>query len=226
MNPLSKLGARMRSLRRSDPLVWGLYLLAVQLFHRCKSAVWGAIFGARNFHCGPRSVIRGTAFIQFGPGFSAHSNLWLEAVSSYRGQTYSPRISFGSNVALSDGVHISCIDSIAIGNNVLIGSHVYISDHNHGIYRGSAQSTPSEPPAQRLLGGAGPVIIHDNVWIGDNAVLVGPLEIGPGTIIGANSVVRNSTPGNVMIAGAPAKLIRRFDEATASWERVNKNETE
>jgi len=64
------------------------------------------------------------------------------------------------------------------------------------------------------------VIVGDNVWIGDNAVIIGPVSIGRGAIIGANSVVRRDVPAYTMAAGAPARPIKRFDEAAGQWERV------
>jgi lipopolysaccharide O-acetyltransferase len=123
-------------------------------------------------------------------------------------------------VCFSEGVHITSIENITIGNNVLMGSRIYISDHNHGSYKGSKQSYPDEAPAQRILGGGGPVSIGDNVWIGDNTVIVGPASIGNGAVIGANSVVRGVVPPNSLVAGAPAKVLKVFNHHTGSWETV------
>ena len=62
------------------------------------------------------------------------------------------------------------------------------------------------------------MIIGDDVWIGDNAVIVGPVTIGRGSIIGANSVVRRNIPERTMAAGAPSRAIKRFSESTGQWE--------
>jgi len=117
-------------------------------------------------------------------------------------------------------VHISAIASIAIGNHCLFGSRIYVSDHNHGSYRGEQQSSPEEPPIHRLLGGGGPVVIGENVWIGDNSVIIGPATIGRGAIVGANSVVRGVVPSNTMVAGTPAKPIKIFNSKTGSWDKA------
>ena len=95
-----------------------------------------------------------------------------------------------------------------------------VRDHNHGIYNGEAHSSPEEAPAYRLLGGGGPVVIGENVWIGDNSVIIGPATIGKGAIVGANSVVRGVVPANTIVAGAPARPIKIFNSSTGSWDKV------
>ena len=155
-----------------------------------------------------------------GRSVSIFGGLWLEALQTYKGQSFDPKISVGDRVAFSKDVHISCIDRIYIGNGVLFGSHVYVSDHNHGRYAGDHQSNPDEPPAERELALGGAVIIGDNVWIGDNVVIVGPTRIGAGTIVAANSIVKGDIPSFMMIAGAPAKPIKQFDSSKKVWSKL------
>jgi lipopolysaccharide O-acetyltransferase len=196
----------------------------VQLFEKliakAKSSYCGFAFGARGLYLGPGCKVKGTRFISFGNNFFAHGNLWLEALVFYKGQQFVPSVQIGNDVSISERVHISCIEHVRIGNGVLIGSGSFIADHNHGIYSGIEQSIPSIPPAQRVLGGGGPVRIEDNVWIGDNVVIVGPVSIGTGSIIGANSVVRKDIPAHTMAAGAPARAIKCFNAQMGRWERV------
>jgi lipopolysaccharide O-acetyltransferase len=51
-------------------------------------------------------------------------------------------------------------------------------------------------------------------------VIVGPVTIGDGAVIGANSLVRQDVPPRTLVAGTPAKAIKRYDRNTESWERV------
>lgn len=204
----------------SDPPLWAAWLLLGRAIHKVKSFVIGSLLGAPGLYLGPGCVIKGSRFIRFGSRVYAQGHLWIEAVTAYQEQRFSPRIEIGDAVAFSEGVHISCIEHVSIGSGVLIGSHVHISDHNHGSYHGSEQSHPDEPPALRRLGGGGPVSIGEHVWIGDNVVIVGPVSIGRGSIVGANSVVRANVPDYTMVAGVPARAIRRFDMTTGNWERL------
>lgn len=175
---------------------------------------------APGLHLGSGCRVIGGRRIAFGRNVRAGRNLWLEAVTSYRSQQFEPTIQIGDHVCFSDDVHISSIQSIVIGDHVLFGSRIYVSDHNHGIYTGAHQSRPEEPPAQRSLGGGGPVSIGTNAWIGDNVTIVGPACIGSGTIIGANSVVRGTVPPNSMAVGSPARVIKKFNSETGLWERA------
>lgn len=70
------------------------------------------------------------------------------------------------------------------------------------------------------------MIIHEDVWIGDNVVIVGPVSIGRGSIIGANSVVRRDIPDRTIAAGAPARAIKKFNDATGQWEKIGAGDTE
>ncbi|WP_422880337.1 serine O-acetyltransferase [Microbacterium gawkjiense] len=57
------------------------------------------------------------------------------------------------------------------------------------------------------VAGAAPVL-GENVWIGPGAQIFGPIHVGDGAAIGANSVVNRDVPGDVTVAGVPAKVIR------------------
>jgi acetyltransferase-like isoleucine patch superfamily enzyme len=195
-------------------------VLVSRAVQKSKSKLFGLALHAPGINLGRGCWIKGSRRIVFGRNFSAGRDLWVEAIIQYRGQQYEPLIEFGDDICLSDNVHITCIERIVIRRNVLIGSKVYISDHNHGRYRGERQSDPAEPPAERRLGGGGPVDIGENVWIGENVVVIGPLNIGEGAILGANSVVTQDVPPRTVVAGVPARVIKRFRPESCSWEKA------
>jgi acetyltransferase-like isoleucine patch superfamily enzyme len=205
---------------KANPGGIALLLIFGRFWNRMKSSVSAKVLKAPGLNLGPGCRVIGGRYIFFGKNMYAERNLWLEAVTSYGSQRFKPQITIGDHVCFSDGVHISSTVNIIIGSHCLFGSRIYVSDHNHGIYRGDAQSSPEEPPAHRLLGGAGPVVIGENVWIGDNSVIVGPATIGRGAIVGANSVVRGVVPPNTIVAGAPAKPIKIFNPRTARWDKA------
>lgn len=211
---------RTREVFAADPPLWALWQIFCRVLLRIKGILLGAVLRAPHLQLGPRCVVRGAKHISLGRNIRAKSELWLEAITHYGEQRFQPVIRIENDVCFSDGVHISCIDHIVIKKNVLMGSRIYISDHNHGLYWGPTQSLPSEPPAHRKLGGGGPVIIGENVWIGDNVIIVGPITIGDGAIVGANSVVREDVQPGAVVAGIPARLIKCFNPATHTWERA------
>ena len=122
----------------------------------------------------------------------------------------------GDYCEFGDMTHIVAFNKVEIGDHVLMASKCFISDTNHGSYKGENQDSPSSVPNKRKLV-SGSVRIGDRVWIGENAVVLSGADIGDGCIIGANSVVSRKIPENSIVAGNN-KIIKRFNEKTRSWE--------
>lgn len=112
-----------------------------------------------------------------------------------------PGITIGDHVLISPGVRISAADSVRIGDSCMLASHVYITDSDwHGIYDRSMTPKASYE-----------VILEENVWIGDSAIVCKGVTIGENSVIGAGSVVVSDIPSNVIAAGNPAKVIKTLD---------------
>lgn len=165
----------------------------------------------------PSAKITGLAHIKFGDNFVAGEHLRIEAVSEYYGSVYSPEIVIKDNVILNDFVHIGAVNYVEIGNNVLMASKIYISDHNHGNYNGLFQSSPGTKPITRPLNSNSKVIIGDNVWIGEFVTILPGSNIGSGSIVGSNSVVNGMIPENSIVVGTPAKVVKYYDIETEKW---------
>lgn len=149
--------------------------------------------------------IKNAQYISIGNNFHSLYNLRIEAWDSYGDQRFEPEIVIGDNVSLNTDVHIGCIKRVVIGDNVLMASRIYISDHFHGDAGAGAFDVP---PGARPLVSRGPVIILKNVWIGEGACIMPGVTIGENAIIGANSVVTKNIPANSVVAGVPAIVIR------------------
>lgn len=104
-------------------------------------------------------------------------------------------IQIGDNSGFS-GVTIGASEKIIIGNYVLCGANSVITDFDWHSTRYSS--------------GSKPVIIHDNVWLGLNTVVLKGVEIGQNSIIGANSIVVRSIPENVIAAGNPCRVLKKI----------------
>lgn len=161
--------------------------------------------------------IRGKKFIDFGTNLTTGFGCRIEAFPLNRQTTTC--LSFGDNVQINDYVHIGAVGSIHIGNNVLIASKVYISDHNHGSYDSVRSDSPDIIPVERLIVSK-PVIIEDNVWIGESVCILPGVNIGRGAIIGAASVVTKNVPAFTIVVGAPAKVVKIYNFDTQFWEPV------
>ena len=101
-----------------------------------------------------------------------------------------------------------------------MASKIFISDTNHGVYTGENQTVPDTNPTLREHTYK-PVIIGDNVWIGENVVILPGSIIGSGCIIGANAVIAGkSFEDNTIIAGIPARVIKRYNKETNKWDKI------
>ena len=93
-------------------------------------------------------------------------------------------------------------ERIEIGDACMIAHGAYISDADwHGIY------DRAEP-----VGKIKPIVLKDNVWIGDSAIICKGVTIGKNSIIGAGAVVTKDVPENSIYAGNPAKLVKKLDD--------------
>lgn len=152
--------------------------------------------------------LNGGEFISLGANFGCDQRLRLDAFDEFLGEKFNPEIIIGDNVSIQKDCHIGAINKIIIGNNVLIASKVYISDHSHGEITLDAIELP---PAQRKLYSKGPIVIKDNVWIGEGVAILPGVTIGENSIIGANAVVTKSIPKNCIAGGNPARIIREIN---------------
>lgn len=160
--------------------------------------------------------IRGKKFIKVSKGFTTGVGCRIEAYPENNQTT----LFFGDNFQMNDYVHITAMEKVQIGNNVLFASKIYVSDCSHGSYSGDENdSNPITIPHDRPLI-AKPVIIEDNVWLGEFVSVLPGVTIGKGTIVGANSVVSKSLPSNVIAVGSPAKPIKKYNFETQRWEKI------
>lgn len=149
----------------------------------------------------------GAKFIEIGQGFRGGRGLRLEALSKYGQQKFYPKIIIGKNVSCGPNCHFGAINRIEIHDDVLIASNVFITDHQHGKIN---QEEIAQRAIKRPLYSKGPVIIEENVWIGENAAIMPGVRIGANAIIGTNAVVTKDVPPNAVYAGIPAKLIKQL----------------
>jgi acetyltransferase-like isoleucine patch superfamily enzyme len=202
----------------------GFYVLAVSLSERWTSLVRNHLIarklGVNKIHIGPRAYLRGLSSIEMGEDFRAGDGLWLEAITKYDEQVFSPRIAIGQHVRISHCVHIAATNFVEIGDHVLMGSKVMITDHNHGQYSGGQHSSPHIAPSLRLLDRDRRTVIGRNVWLGDGVVVTAGASIGEGSIIGANSVVLGRIPAFAIAAGIPATVRKTFNFDTGKWCNV------
>ena len=155
------------------------------------SRLWGG--GGKQISIGDDTIIQRHAIL----------GCWTR----YHDQTFSPSITIGDHCNIGEYCHITAINKIVIGNGLLTGRFVLITDNSHG---GLSQAEAAIPPVARKLVSKGPVVIGDNVWIGDKVTILAGVHIGDNAIIAANAVVTEDVPANTLVAGVPASVRRRL----------------
>jgi len=114
---------------------------------------------------------------------------------------YGYNIKLGNNFYANHNCVILDVNTVRIGNDVLLGAGVHICTASHPI-------DPVERKKGLELGI--PIEIGDNVWIGSGAIILGGLKIGDNSVIGAGSIVTKDIPPDVMAAGNPCSVIREL----------------
>lgn len=150
---------------------------------------------------------KGYSYIEVGNNVNFDRGARVEAWDQYQGAKYKPEIIIGNNVDINPYCHVGAINKIVIGDNVLVGTGVLITDHSHGNITADALRLP---PGKRRLYSKGAVIIKNNVWIGEHAAILPGVTIGENAIIGANAVVTKNVPANAVVGGNPAKVIKQL----------------
>ena len=161
--------------------------------------------------------IRNEGVLKIGKDFSSGPGLIIDLFGK------KSMVVIGKSVMAYHNLHIGAIDSVTIGDRVLIASGVYISDHGHGNYSGENQSSPITPPVIRELH-AKPVNIGSDVWIGEKVSILPGVTIGDGAIIGAGSVVTKDIPSFTIAVGSPAVVIKSYNFKREKWVSLSKHE--
>lgn len=150
--------------------------------------------------------LSGGKHISIGNNTMIGYNTILAAHDFLLGKHFSPQIVIGDNVNIGDDSNISCINKIIIGNGVRMGRRVMLNDNSHGTFE---RHMLDIQPNLRPLVSKGPIVIEENVWIGEMVCVLGGVHIGKGSIIGAGSVVTKDIPPYSLACGIPAKVVKR-----------------
>ena len=156
-------------------------------------------------HFGIPNQLKGLEYITIGSGTYMGKGGILTAWDSYAGEKWTPKIVIGKNCQIGEFAHITSCNSIEIGDNLLTGRYVYISDNAHGK---TDFDLLGLHPALRPLHSKGSVKIGNNVWIGESVRILAGVTIGDGAVIGANSVVTKDVPAYCVVGGVPATVLK------------------
>lgn len=159
----------------------------------------------RNVRFCRKITLVGGERISIGDNTYFNRNCILTAIESFNGDSFTPQIVIGENCNFGEYCHITSINSIVIGDGVLTGRFVIMTDNAHGS---STIQSLKKSPTRRELYSKGPIVVGSNVWIGDKVTICSGVSIGENTIIAANTVVTKDVPSYCVYAGNPGRIVK------------------
>ena len=130
-------------------------------------------------------------------------------------QRFNPKIVIGNRVTSTGMLTIAAMQEITIEDDVMFALNVLVSDGMHGF------ENANEPYKYQKMWKIAPVLVKRGCWIGQNVVIMPGVTVGELSIIGANSVVTKSIPDRSIAIGAPARVIKTWDETAGKWFPVD-----
>jgi len=161
-----------------------------------------ATFGD-NVLLAPYNTLVGAKFINIEDDVRIGKGITLTAWAVHD-TNQKPKIIIKKRARIGENAHITCINSIEIGSDVLTGRNLLITDNAHG---NKEDAVSNIPPIERSLISKGGVVIEDGVWLADNVSVLPGVRIGSNSIIGANVVVSKDVPPYTVVVGATSRYI-------------------
>ncbi|MCL4423252.1 MAG: acyltransferase [Actinobacteria bacterium] len=151
----------------------------------------GSVFGERWIHVGEATMIG--AFVTLSAGMVPGQEMVTD-----------PVVRIGNRCTIGRGSHIVGHLAIEIEDDVMTGPYVYITDQNHGY-------TDTELPIGTQMPNERAVRIGAGSWLGAGAVVLPGSDIGEHVVVAAGAVVLGEVPPRTVVAGVPARVVRRHD---------------
>jgi acetyltransferase-like isoleucine patch superfamily enzyme len=156
----------------------------------------GSIFNERYIHVGEGTIV--------GPHVSLSAGM-----APGQEMVTDPVVRIGRRCLIGRGSHIVGHWSIELGDDIQTGPYVYITDQNH------AYADPDVPVGRQWPVEAA-VRIGSGSWLGAHAVILPGAVLGENVVVGAGAVVRGTFPDRCVVAGVPARMVRRW-RAGSGW---------
>ncbi|WP_251575461.1 DapH/DapD/GlmU-related protein [Limosilactobacillus agrestimuris] len=114
---------------------------------------------------------------------------------------YGANLEIGKEVFINSGAMFTDLGGIVIEDKVLIAPNVTIISVNHPLNLTKRRGLELKP-----------VRIKENAWVGANATILPGVTVGKNAVVAAGAVVTKNVPDNMVVAGVPAKEIKKIGE--------------
>lgn len=184
-------------------------------WNRFKTVFWYSIFFKKiGKYCVLINPLKITPeSIILGDRVSIGNNARIEGIKNYEDKKFDPQIILNDGVTIQQNIHLTCAESIEIGENTAIAANVTITDIHHPY-------DDIHLPIEQQNITTKPVYIGEGCKIYNNVVIMQGTKIGKHCTIGANSIVSGDFDDYCVIVGAPAKIVKKYNSGTKIWEKV------
>jgi acetyltransferase-like isoleucine patch superfamily enzyme len=149
--------------------------------------------------------------IHIGSNVHIAAGCWLSVVDEHLGRRYDPHLVIGDGANLGPDIVIACVGTIEIGPRVLTASRVFIGDTYHD-YRDPHTAVLDQPMVDPE-----PVHIGEGAFLGIGSMVMPGVIVGERAYVAAGAVVTRHVPPSTVVAGNPARMIRRWDQSLQRW---------
>lgn len=163
---------------------------------------------------GRRARINKCKYLSMGDHCRIGNDCRLSFYDEFAGEKYQPGLIIHDNAYLGDHLTVLCADKVIIEKNVLMASYITIATENHGIDPENGFSYGKQPLV------TAPVSIGEGVWIGEKAIILPGVSIGKKAVVAAGAVVTRDVPAYCIVAGNPARVIKKYHFQSHTWERA------
>lgn len=190
--------------------------LLIHIFHVLKTQI---IYGLRFKSIGGWSSFNKKLFmtyrvISLGKRVTIGPHARIEGIYHWNKNKYNPHIIIEDGVTIQQRCHIVAASELIIGKNSMLAFDVMITDTDHGY------SVIGIPISEQDLVYS-KTRIGERCFIGAGAKILAGTILGEQCVVGSNAVVRGKFPAFCVIAGSPARVLKRYDEKSESWRRTD-----
>lgn len=166
------------------------------------------------FRVGKNVNIMSPANISFGDNCDIADNAVIAPLVHHGGNNYPSQIIFGNNIHIGNSNRIASMTKVVIEDDVLFAAFVHISDHSHD-YRDVGKSISKQGVYSK-----GPVIIRRGAWLSFGCHILAGVTVGECAVVAANSVVTKDVPAYSVVAGNPARVVKKYNFDLREWETL------
>lgn len=124
------------------------------------------------------------------------------------------KIEFKENVSVGQNLHIVAAKRISIGKDCLFAENIFLSDADHSF---DVSGSPYQSQPLKV----NEVDVGENCFLGYGVVILSGTKLGKNCVVGAYAVLKGEYPQNSMIVGSPGRIVKKFNEKTKQWEKIN-----